>query len=213
MTKHYSKDYYEWQKKSGELGALIDLWKFEKYIKSTDAVLDFGCGGGYILEGLKCRKKVGIEVNEFAQKVAKERGIQIYSAITKLPKNAKFDAIISHHALEHVSDPAQILKILKTHLKKNGLAVHVVPINDWRNDKKYNPEDINKHLYTWTPLLLGNLFVNAGYRVKNIRILTHAWLPLSKYYYPYTPKFLYHIGCTFWSFITRNRQILIVSTI
>lgn len=213
MKNHYGKDYYQWQKKSGELGVAIDLWQYKKFIKPDCTVLDFGCGGGYILEKLPGKEKYGIDINPVARREAARRGIKIYEDINALPKNLKFDVIISHHTLEHLENPAEILRKLKLKLKPHGISVHVVPINDWRNDKRYDPDDINKHLYTWTPLLLGNLFVHCGYKVERIDILTHAWLPLSKYMLKILPGFLYHFGCVVWSFITRNRQIRIVSYI
>lgn len=212
MKNHYDSAYYRWQKKSGELGALIDLWKFQPYIKKNSRVLDFGCGGGYILEKLACKEKYGVEINASAIREARKRGVVIFRDLKHIPKDMRFDVIISHHTLEHLENPAAILKQLHSRMKKNGLSVHVVPVNDWRNDKLYYPGDINKHLYTWTPLLLGNLFVRCGYKVKNIKILTHAWLPLSKYTYRLLPHFLYHFGCKIWSFITRNRQIMIIVT-
>jgi len=213
MNNYYNNIYYKWQKKSGELGALIDLWKFEKYIKKDDLVLDFGCGGGQILSRLHCRKKYGVEINTTASLEAQKNGIITFSTLDKVPKKLKFDVIISHHSLEHVQDPANILYQLKKYLKKKGKSIHIVPINDWRNDKTYNKNDINKHLFTWTPLLLGNLFSHCGYKIKRIEILTHAWLPLSKYSYPLLPRFLYHKLCVVWSILTRNRQIRIIATI
>lgn len=211
MKTHYSQKYYAWQKKAGEYGGTQDLWKFQSYIKKTDTVLDFGCGGGYILSGIQCKKKYGVEINHTAAQVAKEKNITIYTCVTDIPKNLKFDVIISHHALEHLENPVTHLKSLFKHLKKNGLAIHVVPVNDWRVDKKYNPKDINKHLYTWTPLLIGNLFVHCGYKIKDIQLYPYQWLPLSRYYYRYIPKLIYYVLTRLWGGIVSNREIRIIA--
>ncbi len=208
---HYGKSYYQWQKKSGELGALIDLWKFKEFIRTNDTVLDFGCGGGYILAALPGKRKYGVDVNDTALRNAREYGIRTYQSIAELPRGTKYDVVLSHHTLEHVTNPAEILQLLHAKTRKGGYSVHVVPINDWRNDKKYDPNDINKHLYTWTPLLIGNLFARCGYTIVSIDILTHAWLPLSKYTYRLLPRHVYHVLCRIWSFMTRNRQIRIVA--
>lgn len=213
MKNYYDKTYYNWQVQWGLLGALIDTWKFQPYIKETDAVLDFGCGGGYILEQLQCKEKYGVDINPIAQEEAKKRGVHIYETIEQLPQNMKFDRIISHHALEHVDTPAHILRALKDKLRPDGVAVHVVPIDDWRNEKTYIPTNVSKHLYTWTPLLLGNLFADCGYEIRSIKILHHAWLPFSKTLYPILPKPLYHFGCMLWSFLTRNRQMIIIASL
>ncbi len=211
MDNHYDQSYYDWQKKSGELGALIDLWKFSPYIRSADTVLDFGCGGGYILEQLKCKKRYGVDISPVARREAESRGIVMSERVQDLPADLRFDAVISHHSLEHVEDPAAVLKALRRRMRPNAVAVHVVPINDWRNDRRYDPSDINKHLYTWTPLLLGNLFVHCGYEIEHIEILTHAWLPLSRYTYRLLPHPPYHLLRPLFAFATRNRQIRIVA--
>lgn len=214
MPNHYNKTYYDWQKKSGKLAGDLDTWKFKPCIKPTDTVLDFGCGGGYILEKLQCKKRYGVDINPVVRTEAEKRGITMYSEVYDIPKSVKFDVIISHHTLEHLENPAEILKELKKRTKPGGYAVHVVPINDWRNDKTYNPKDINKHLYTWTPLLLGNLFKTCGYKIQDISIITRAWLPLSIHYYRFIPAFLmpvYELGSFVWAFVLRGRQIRIVA--
>ena len=42
------------------------------------AVLDFGCGGGYLLHNLTCAEKAGIEVNPAAIEDARAKGLTIY---------------------------------------------------------------------------------------------------------------------------------------
>lgn len=212
MANHYDDKYYAWQRKLGRFGGTIDLWKFEKLIKKSDTVLDFGCGGGYILENLKCKSKYGIEINPIAIKETEGKNIKIYRSIAQIPTNLKFDKIISHHALEHTEEPFRIIKDLRKYLSTDGLMIFVVPMDDWRIQKKYNPKDINQHLYAWTPLILGNLFAHAGYKIKEIKIITHAWIPFSDFFYPLLPKFVYLPLCKIWSILTFNRQIRIIVT-
>ncbi len=213
MRNHYNQKYFSWQKKAGEYGGQQDLWKFKPFIKQSDFVLDFGCGGGYILEKLDCKEKYGIEINETAIKETRRRGISVFKKLSDLPSSVKFDVIISHHTLEHLENPAEILKEMKKYLKKSGVAVHVVPINDWRSEKKYAKNDINKHLYTWTPQLLGNLFTQCGYEVKEISITPYQWLPLSRYYFKYIPKFLYYPLGKFWGALLKIREMRIIATL
>ena len=208
---YYDKTYYDWQKKAGVYGGMQDAWKFEHFIKPSDAVLDFGCGGGFLLENIKCKIKYGVDINMTARREAEEKGIRVFSSLDTIPFRQKFDAIISHHTLEHIEDPASVLKTLRKYLKKNGLSIHVVPIDDWRNEKKYNPKDVNKHLYTWTPLLIGNLFAHCGYLVQDTTIVAYQWLPLSRYYYKYIPKYLYYFLCKIWGALIRNREIRIIA--
>ena len=213
MGSHYNNKYYIWQKKAGEYGGQQNLWKFESYVKGVDKVLDFGCGGGQILEKLNCKQKYGIEINENAANEAQKRGITIYKNLSEIPKNIKFDLIFSHHVLEHLENPVYVLKELRNFLKKDGLTVHFVPIDDWRNQKNYKPNDMSQHLFTWTPQNLGNLFNRSEYKIIEIKVIPYLWLPLSRFYYKFIPKPIYFFLCKLWGSITRIREIKIVATI
>lgn len=207
---HYNKKYFDWQKKAGWYGAQQDIWMYESFIKKTDNVLDFGCGGGYMLARLKCKLKYGVDINPLARSEALKNNIHVFENLSQLPR-VKFDIIISHHTLEHLDNPAGVLQNLKNYLKKKGKLICVVPIDDWRIEKKVNIKDINQHLYTWSPLLLGNLFVHCGYKIKNVEIIERAWLPLSRYYYSFVPKLIYNFFSWFWSKVTFSRQIRVVA--
>mgnify|MGYP001147144506 CR=1 FL=1 len=73
--QHYDQAYYDWQQRIGIFGGKANLFKFEKYIKPDDIVLDFGCGGGDLLNAIKCKEKYGIDINEFARAEAKREFI------------------------------------------------------------------------------------------------------------------------------------------
>lgn len=193
-------------------GAQQDIWMYTPFIKAGDKVLDFGCGGGYMLKKLNCKAKYGVDINPRARGEAEKKGIRIFAKLEDIEANVKFDVIFSHHTLEHLESPATILQELKKYLKKRGLLICVVPIDDWRIEKKYKREDINKHFYTWTPLILGNLFVHCGYKIQNIEIIERAWIPLSRFYYSYIPKFIYNFFSRLWSKLMLSRQIRIVTS-
>ena len=59
-SAHYNKDYFDWQKNIGAFGGWANSYKFKNTIKKCDVVLDFGCGGGFLLSNLVCKKKIGI---------------------------------------------------------------------------------------------------------------------------------------------------------
>ena len=62
IENYYQEDYFEnYQKKIGEFGGKANLFKFKKYIKLSDTVLDFGCGGGFLLKFLDCKNKANIK--------------------------------------------------------------------------------------------------------------------------------------------------------
>jgi SAM-dependent methyltransferase len=211
MDNHYDEKYFAWQRRLGRLGGLIDTYKFDHYISKNDVVLDFGCGGGYILRNLECKERFGIEINPFAIDDAKKNDIKVYKAIEDLPKSLMFDVIISNHALEHVENPYIILEKLRQRLRKGGKMICVVPIDDWRVQKRFIKDDINQHLYTWNPLLLGNLFTKAGYKVIQTNIISQVWLPFSFMFYKILPRPIYFFFCYIWSILTLNRQLRIIA--
>ena len=110
MAAVYDEEYFAWQKEIGEFGGKANLFKFGRYFDSTDDILDFGCGGGYLLDNITTSgKKIGIEINPAARREAERKGIECYPDFTQIEDNS-MDVIISNHALEHVSDPWNVIK-------------------------------------------------------------------------------------------------------
>ena len=77
--------------KIGKFGAIFNKNKFTPYIKKSDVVLDFGCGGGYLLNNIECAEKYGLEINEVAiekqkknLKYIKKQAIYLKTNLTSL---------------------------------------------------------------------------------------------------------------------------------
>ena len=172
VSDHYDARYFARQVEIGTFGGWANQIKFRSEIAATDDVLDFGCGSGFLLKGLVCRSRSGVEVNPAAFETARENGITVYTDVGAAPE-AAFDVIISNHALEHTLRPLDNLKVLRTRLKVGGRLVLVVPCEGLTND--YKPGDINNHLYTWNPMTLGNLVTEAGFQVRECRAFVHKW--------------------------------------
>ena len=81
-----------------------ESYKFQDYIKPKYNIIDFGCGGGYLLKNIKCKNKIGIEVNLSARRQAELNGIKTYESITEIEPSWA-DLIISNNALEHCLHP------------------------------------------------------------------------------------------------------------
>lgn len=124
------------------------FYKIRKYIKSTDRVIDFGCGGGYLLEKINCGEKIGIEINENAREVATLKGIKTVISADDISDNWA-DVIISNHALEHTQRPLDEIMLLRNKLRTGGLIVFIVPSEGVYHS--YNALDPNHHLYIWSP--------------------------------------------------------------
>jgi len=204
--------YFEWQNRNGAIGGKIEARKFRSYIKSMDCVLDFGCGAGHILHNLECARRVGVEINPVARAVAVKAGIECHDSIASIDDNF-FDAVISNHALEHVEFPVAALRALRRKLKPSGFLILCVPIDDWRTQLHFDPDDVNHHLQTWTPQLLGNSLTEAGFLPSDfsIRLLNHAWFPGAPKVYGRLPDSLFDVLCNLFAVIARRRQLFAVA--
>jgi hypothetical protein len=181
-SDHYDAHYFNWQKNVGAFGGWANSYKFKKSIKKNHTVIDFGCGGGFLLNNLDCKTKIGIEPNPSAQDSVRKFCIECFSspteALNKLGTELA-DVIVSNNALEHTLNPLQEIINLYPLLKTGGTIHFVVPCDSI--NFKYNPNDINYHLFSWSPQNLGNLFTEAGYQVQYCKALIHKWPPLYRH--------------------------------
>ena len=173
MQQHYNSDYFRWQEKLGQIGGLANLFKFSHSISPNDNVLEFGCGGGYLLNNIQAANKTGYDINPSALEEAKKK-ISITNDLHGLNDNS-YDVIISNHALEHCHSPYHELKVLYSKLKPEGKIIFVVPHE--KAGQTWKPNDINNHLYTWNEMTLGNLFVEAGFKIIEVKTIRHQWPP------------------------------------
>ncbi len=173
-TEHYREDYFAWQRRLGEFSAKANRFRFARYVRATDRIVDFGCGGGYLLASLDCADRMGVEVNPVARKEVERQNIKCVSTVSGLP-DGWADVIISHSALEHVEAPLTELRGLFPKVRPGGLIVFSIPHESlgW----EYRPNDINQHLYTWSPMCAGNLFAAAGFQVESVTADRSLWPP------------------------------------
>jgi SAM-dependent methyltransferase len=203
------EEYFAWQSAKQDVGGRIEARKFLPYVKLSDTVLDFGCGGGFTLSNIPCARRIGVEINPAARAVAQRKGLECYSELDAVPDQTA-DVVISNHALEHVPYPIAALREMVRVLKSSGLLVLVLPLDDWRTQPFYDSSDINHHLYTWTPLLIGNALSEGGFQADSIqvRVLTHAWFPGYDRAFRTLPAWLFDFGCRMYSALRKRRQLL-----
>ncbi|MEM8645166.1 MAG: class I SAM-dependent methyltransferase [Pseudomonadota bacterium] len=177
-SEHYDESYFDWQRKIGEFGGKANFFKFKDTLREHDTVLDFGCGGGFLLNEITCHRKIGIEPNPSAQAQIEEFGIELFAssqeALQRLGEGT-VDVIISNNALEHTLHPLAELKALYRLLKVGGKIHFVVPCEAIK--KSWHPNNINYHLYSWSPMNLGNLFTEAGFEIIRVAPYIHKWPP------------------------------------
>ncbi|HYA23183.1 MAG TPA: class I SAM-dependent methyltransferase [Terriglobales bacterium] len=204
--------YFDWQNSSAAFTAHIEARKFHSYIKPSDAVLDFGCGGGHILRHISCTRRVGVDINPAARAAAIKAGLECYESIADVGDDS-FNVVISHHALEHVEHPIAVLRALRRKLAPSGTLVLYLPMDDWRTQRVYDPDDVNHHLHTWTPQLLGNSLFEAGFLPHqfSIHIVGHALFPGVAAAYGKLPEPLVDKLCQVFAIVLRRRQLLAVA--
>lgn len=203
--------YLAWQDAGGVLDGEIESRKFQRLIRPGDTVVDFGCGAGNLLRALRCTRRIGVEANPAALARCREAGIEAHADLAEVPDGIA-DVVVSNHALEHVPAPIEALRQLRTKLKPRGRLCLVLPIDDWRATRRYDPGDKNRHLYTWTPQLLGNALSEAGFRVRSsdVWIRTHAWPKGHQFLYRHLPEPLFDLACRLYSMLLRRRELAAV---
>lgn len=85
-------------------------------------ILDFGCGpGGFLIKARsKTRMVMGIELESRLQTHFQKINLNVVQHIQDLPFDQKFDMITAFHVVEHLEDPADMLRQLATKLLRSG---------------------------------------------------------------------------------------------
>lgn len=126
-----------WWDTQGDLKTLHEInplrlkWINDKCSLAEKSVIDVGCGGGILTESIaKLGAHVtGIDMSQGAINVANlhqiESGIQIEYVLTTAEKMAEnrpgnYDVVTCMEMLEHVPDPAAVIKACATLAKPNG---------------------------------------------------------------------------------------------
>lgn len=218
-TDHYlgdkGKDYLDRLVHRKPAGRILDkMVKFQPYVKATDTIADFGCGSGDLLFHIRAGRKIGVEINPHARKHAEEAyALECYDDASKV-EDGICDVIVSNHALEHVPYPIGALQELRKKIKPDGLLVLCLPV-DWRTPRmeKYNPNDVDMHLHTWTPQLIGNTLKSAGFAPESIKIWAHGagWQRYVPKRFTTIRQPYFNSACWAWSMITRRRQLFAVA--
>lgn len=172
----YGKDYFKWQAEYGDFGSIVDQEKFIKHLGAKKRLIEFGCGGGYLLSTLPAKEKIGIEINPIARKTATKNGLRVFPNVKEV-RDGWADVVISNHALEHCLSPLQEIKDLYKKLRVGGTIIFVTP---HERNTIYHKDDVNQHLYTWSEL---NIAKHAGYKLISVETCKTAWPPYYRQIY------------------------------
>ena len=104
--------------------------EFSKY-RQTNRLLDVGCGAGGLLEAARDQgwKAQGVDVSETAVKHVRSLGFNAFHGELQDAKlsDQDFDVITAGELLEHVFDPAAVLKEMARLLRPGGLLWTTTP--------------------------------------------------------------------------------------
>ena len=148
-------------------------------------LLDVGCGAGVFLKRMEDLgwTATGVESDPAAAAVAKSRGVEVIQAIDALGRR-RFDAITLHHVIEHLHDPAAVVRELGGHLEAGGRVVVVTPNIESAGRRRFRAAwvawDPPRHLWLFGLRSLTALLERAGYRVER------AWTTARNARYPGT---------------------------
>jgi 2-polyprenyl-3-methyl-5-hydroxy-6-metoxy-1,4-benzoquinol methylase len=205
--QHYDEKYFSWQDRLGHFGGKANLHKFLRYIQPDDQVLDFGCGGGHLLNNIPCKDKIGLEVNDAAREKAKAYGFPVYSDLDEIPDNSA-SVVICNSVLEHIECPLYELRRLIPKIEPGGKAIFVI-LNQMPQEA-YVPNDINRHLYTWNPMTLGTMLEEAGFVDIQVDVIRHAW-PQTYMRWSRLGERVFHLRCKIEAYLKNNYQVRAVA--
>jgi SAM-dependent methyltransferase len=185
--------------------------KFMRFIKSNTVLLEYGVGGGFNINKLVCKEKHGFDIATSVKEQVEKFGIKFINKVEDIP-NEYYDVIICNHVLEHVPNPPETLSIIKTKLKQDGKFILVVPFETNNKFSKYNPKDIDFHLYSWNVQTLTYLVSQVGFKCVDTQVLGYGFDRftsdfISKYH---LPKFTFSLIFETLNFLRPTREILLV---
>jgi SAM-dependent methyltransferase len=84
-------------------------------------LLDFGCGGGFLL---RCARNIGWDASGFdpgeeARRACREQGLPVFDSLETLPAKG-FDVVLLSHVLEHVEDFDGLFAVCRRILAPQG---------------------------------------------------------------------------------------------
>jgi 2-polyprenyl-6-hydroxyphenyl methylase / 3-demethylubiquinone-9 3-methyltransferase len=184
-----------------EINPLRLEWINARIPLAGKTVVDIGCGGGILAESMakKGAKVTGIDLSEKALKVADlhslESGVQVrYEMISAedlaAREPARYDVVTCMEMLEHVPDPAAVVKACATLVKPGG---HVFFSTLNRNPKAYLfavigaeyllrmlPKGTHDYAKFITPAELAQSIRNAGLTLNSLKGMSYN--PFTKIY-------------------------------
>ncbi len=188
LSKYYESEEYisHTDNKKGVVSFLYQTIKKRALLKKVNLIgslnkgvgnlLDIGAGTGDFLKQAKDKnwKISGVEPNEGARSLAKEKGIVLKENITDF-KGEKFNVITLWHVLEHLPDLEETILKIEDLLTPNGILIIAVP-NYKSFDANYYKEhwaayDVPRHLWHFSQGSMKVLFSKKLKLIKTVPMI------------------------------------------
>ncbi len=175
LSKYYKSEEYisHTDSKKGIVSFLYQLVKkhaLQKKISlitslnnGAGSLLDIGAGTGDFLKQAKKKswKISGVEPNESARKLAKEKGVNLKKRI-EYYEEERFDVITLWHVLEHLPNLEKTISTIENLLKPGGILIVAVPNYKSFDAKHYKSNwaayDAPRHLWHFSRSSMERLF-------------------------------------------------------
>ncbi len=145
--------YFDWH---GEPGYFRDI---TRHFPADAKLLDLGCGSAWL--GRHFTNYTGLDASDEAVAAAVEHGITVIqgSVVDRLPfDDESFDAVVAKDLLEHVPDPAAVVREIRRVLRPGGTVFASSP-----DAQKWFWNDYT-HVRPFTRTGFKRLFVDQGLR-------------------------------------------------
>lgn len=143
MVRKYNPEDYIFH--TNLLVRFIEIKRFKKIrdllqVSNNDDFLDIGCGSGYLLNQVVCKRGIGADISDLMVKTAREscknqkQKFVVQSDAESLPfKNSSFDKIVSTEVIEHILHPIALLEEIERISRNDTVIVITIP-----NEKRIN---------------------------------------------------------------------------
>lgn len=186
VGRRYFDAVYGMNARARETIARARAEKIQPWVGPDDTILEYGVGIGLNLAHLECARKVGFDVTEHVREACEAADIEFHSDPDALAGRT-FSVVLSHHSLEHVERPLDLLREVRDRIEPGGRLLLFVP---YERGDGYRSDDPHRHLYSWTRRTLGNLVDAAGYEITSIQLRPAGYerrlAPLDRFHKLYT---------------------------
>ncbi len=155
------------------------------YVPKNVRVLDIGCGFGQSLGYHKKRgcEVFGVEADDNIRRVADKFGFNVKVGLFDSSDYEPnyLDYITMDQVIEHVPNPIDVLKGIKSILKPNGICVLSTPNSNGWGAKVFGKRWINwhtpYHLHHFSIKSINNIAKDVGFEIESIKTVTSSeWL-------------------------------------